>query len=410
MSVSPVMTTADAADPKGKGAKEAKDDTDDYLSALATLREKNKMVAEDARRAIGILEQEEKAYLSSTSSVERKAKAIERLEQLSRIGFMTSLDVVQITQDMNAIRNIEIANAELLAENYEKLGKEARKSADEQIKSAIKLLKIQMHSAQNDEERLALAGRISAMQRVLYENDSFGMGTGGKPTEGKGDDKDKLTMLQRQIRNIKRSLLEAGLGTPGDLISAYFKAMAEQTEEGGSLVAQRMKEALGKIAGSVGQDLIDMGFATLAEEYKDEFKKMIGKMVGAMAGPTAILGKFLTKIKKALMNPLIAGPALILIGAAMMAYSAKMGAAGRGERGGDLAGGIGGLGIGKQDQVQRYSFADRRNPIEGNRVIGMPQQPITVNQTIIGANDPVAQRQIGEMVNQAARRGLVRNG
>lgn len=87
-----------------------------------------------------------------------------------------------------------------------------------------------------------------------------------------------------------------------------------------------MRQAFATIFGSIGSNLVRSGFARLSKDILAAY----GQMMSDMATSTTVFGKFLTKIKAALSNPLIAGPALIAVGAAMTYYSARMGAIGRG--------------------------------------------------------------------------------
>lgn len=404
-----VVKPEPSADSKKGRAKKETDEITAYLQKLADLRDANKLRSEDARAAIDMVAEEERVFADKSTTLDRYILSLKRLELAQRIGFMTSLDVE--TQAKSATENMDerIDKAVELAEGYELLGKEAKKAALEEIKAMLLVLRARMHTESDPNKRLELAKKFQAIQKSLYENNAFGIGTGGVIEDAEGKAK-QLTMLERHVRNLNRALMDLMLSAPGELFTTYFDAMVESVETGVSRVGQRMREKIGGIFKDIGKNLIEQGMSKLADWFSKKTKAMFGKMIQSMAASTTVLGKFLTKIMAALKNPLIAGPALIAIGVAMAAYGAKMGAAGRGESGGDLAGGIGGLGVGGREQTLRYSFADRRNPLEGNRVVGAPQQSIVVQQTIIGPNDPVAQRQIGELVNNAARRGLVRNG
>jgi len=428
MAVGPVVTAGDSEEDKKANKGKAVDpekELDNEIDKLLELYEAELLTADGLARLTAIRDQAQSVVNNLGDATSRTAAEDDKLLAANR-------RLVAIKEVLNPL--VELENEDLkeqaslvdtLNDNYDNLSKTLQKIADDLTRKQLKdtvgelhetqkafmtaIAQLDAKSAQGLLQKIAeLQAEIATLQQKLAERDSEGMGTGGKPTKG---DK-KLVgeeMLDRFIRRTKQGLLSLGLETPGKMVETLFTSMAEAAQEGGIKVSDKMKEAFAKISMKGGTKLIDLGFAMLAKQYGDSFKKMIGKMIGAMAGPTTFLGKFMTKIKLALSNPLIAGPALIAVGVAMAAYAAKMGAIGRGEGGGDIGATIGSLGVGGQDKTLRYTFADRRNPLEGNRVVGMPQQAITVNQTIIGANDPVAQRQIGDLVNNAARRGIIRS-
>ena len=129
--------------------------------------------------------------------------------------------------------------------------------------------------------------------------------------------------------------------------------------------------------------------------------KSFGTLMTKMGALTGVFGKFMTAIQAALSNPLTAGLALLAVGAALTLYGSKMGAS---ASGGDAVGTFGGLSARSTPIV--YTFDNRSaGGVPGAAVT--PQSPITVHQTIIGPNDPQAQRQIAQLMDNAARRGLL---
>jgi tape measure domain-containing protein len=414
-------TDPDEKPRKGKAIDPEKE-LDDEIKKLLELYEAELLTEDGLARLTGIRDE-------AQSVVNRLGDATSRTTEEDDKLLAANRRLVAIKEVLHPLVELENENikeqaslVDTLNDNYDNLSKTLQKVADDLTRKQLKNTVSELHetqkafmaaiaqldakSAQSLLQKIAeLQAEIATLQQKLAERDSEGMGTGDKPTKGEKEPTGE-GMLDRFIRRTKQGLLSLGLETPGDAVEAMFTAMASKAEDGGNTVAEKMRAAFAKISMAAGKKLIDLGFAKLAKEYGAAFKAMIGKMIAAMAGSTTVLGKFITKIKVALSNPLIAGPALVAIGIAMAAYAAKMGAIGRGESGGDIGATIGGLSIGGQDKPLRYTFADRRNPLEGSRIVGTPQQSIMVNQTIIGANDPVAQRQIVALIDNAARRGI----
>ncbi len=124
----------------------------------------------------------------------------------------------------------------------------------------------------------------------------------------------------------------------------------------------------------------------------------IGNILGQMGQVWLEYGVLMTGLGQALWNPFTSGPAAIAIGAALMALSGALGAVAHG--GGGARSGTSAYSTSAQrtEDITRYKFIDR----SGNLVDLSPRP--AMHFTIIGPNDPSAQRAIGEVVEKYNRR------
>lgn len=152
--------------------------------------------------------------------------------------------------------------------------------------------------------------------------------------------------------------------------------------------------------GSIGEGFKALGATLLAG--------LGGMMIefGKSLIPVAALMK---KVRDALltMNPigiLAAAAGFIAVGAMLRGAAQRSfgGGAGAGGGGFGTSLGIGGGAVGGSGALRFVpTMAGQAGQMQ-------PRGAVTVNATIIGPNDPAAQRQIADVVNNAARRGLVR--
>lgn len=103
-----------------------------------------------------------------------------------------------------------------------------------------------------------------------------------------------------------------------------------------------------------------------------------------------------------LLNPITSGGAAIAIGAALVALGATLSTIGQGRGGG------GGGGSGSAASAYSSASVIDRGLINPASSLGgvNARQPVTVYATIIGKNDPNAQRDLMAMITAAQRRGL----
>lgn len=126
------------------------------------------------------------------------------------------------------------------------------------------------------------------------------------------------------------------------------------------------------------------------------FEQMGSAMIGA--------GVALLHLLPALSNPFTSGPALIAAGAIITGLGAALAASATGGGAHASAGGRAGGGPSTAPIVYNYTIGSSGAAASGASHLSAIQ-PMTVNQTIIGPNDPAAQRAIALMVTKAGQRG-----
>lgn len=183
------------------------------------------------------------------------------------------------------------------------------------------------------------------------------------------------------------------------------KILIAETEEFTQNLAGTIR---GSIASTLGSALRD-GFATAFEtgsilQGLAAFGKAIlagfGGLLTQLGQTWLEYGILMTSLGTALFNPITSGPAAIAIGAAMVALGAALGAVGRG---GGRSGHSASMrdpryGAGTQEATT-LKFVNR--PDANTRGLTR-QQPLHV--TIIGENDPKAQRMLQNMLEKGKRR------
>lgn len=194
---------------------------------------------------------------------------------------------------------------------------------------------------------------------------------------------------------------------------AQAKAAAEQAlEDYKESVIQKMNNIGVSIRQGIAQTLGDAVYNGFAAAFNGEglggVFKAFGKTI--LAGVGSILtdlgktwleyGILMTTLGAALWNPFTSGPAAIAIGAALIALGGALGAVahGGGGRGTAQAGAF--REPSRTEDITRYKFIDRNGTMMTSGL--NPKTPINV--TIIGPNDPSAQRMITDLITKASRR------
>ncbi len=133
----------------------------------------------------------------------------------------------------------------------------------------------------------------------------------------------------------------------------------------------------------------------------------LGSILQEMGKSLMIYGAGMLKLLPALKNPFTSGPAAIAVGALIFGAGAALSsiAGGSGSASGSIGGGSGSLGIGGASSPQVYTIGGGRMNSGFSNASSAPQA-MTTNVTVIGPNDPVAQRAIVSLIENAARRGL----
>jgi hypothetical protein len=281
--------------------------------------------------------------------------------------------------------------------------------------------------------RLALVERLLAVQAaqaamtVRLTAEERALGLGALPSMGLTPGGSRPLP---QIRpHHKNGQLVSG-GTPTDMLATGFAALegdAEKVQQrlAASLDATKlqladqmdeMRVAVMVFAETIANTLVDSlanGIETavqtgsLGEGFKALTRTLLSGLGSALIsfGRTAIMASALMKkfmAAMASMNPFAA----VAAGIGMVALGAMLkGAAQRSFGGGGgsstMGGGIGSLGVGGSTVTRTF------NPTMSGSTGASVQAATPMQVTIIGPNDPNAQRAIATLMDNAARRGLV---
>jgi tape measure domain-containing protein len=390
----------------GGESKAAKDTTDEFLRSMESVTAAGLQTAAQMARLRAILADTNKVIGDGAAPAEALAQALERN---AAVGNLFGNVIGSVTPEIDE----QVSSIDLLLENYELLVELGLNTADqsqlieqmyeEQKEAVLKLAKGTL-------EYYEALKKLAALEKLMRADAKTGA---DKPaSDGPMDN------AERRSARLKRQLFEIVSAAPGQLMVDFFGAIGDQIDEGADSVADQMRRAFGNIFGNIGQVLIQGGMDKLInsdvfKEIGDVLIASLGNMMAKMGIATSVFGKFLLKIKAALSNPLVAGFAMVALGAAMVAYGRRMGGIGRGGSG-DLGGTLGGLGVGAQPTPGGMSMPTfGPGPMFPNAAQSAPSSavaPMTVNATIIGPNDPQAQRQIAQLIDNAARRGLTSGG
>jgi hypothetical protein len=134
----------------------------------------------------------------------------------------------------------------------------------------------------------------------------------------------------------------------------------------------------------------------------------LGSIMVQMGQAMLLQGATMMGLLPFLSNPFTSGPALLAAGAVLIGLGATLGA---------IAGGKGGKGGGKGGSASsRSAFENQQRNVtlgSGKSAPGLPgdgraatMQPVTNNITVIGPNDPTAQRQMSRLMRNADGRNL----
>lgn len=202
---------------------------------------------------------------------------------------------------------------------------------------------------------------------------------------------------------------DMGIGMTSEQLAELFEQKKAQNKEIVSELDRLNLDMAASIRAGIANTIGDAVYNAFAAAFNGEglggIFKAFGKTI--LAG----LGDIMTQQGQALLtygitmqaaaiglsNPFTAGPAAIAAGLALIALGSAFGA---------IAKGGGGRGTAQSgafrerpgEVVTRLKFVDRTGrPVESMR-------PVTVNATIIGTRDPKAQREIVELIQNAARR------
>lgn len=402
----------------GAGGDPVKDTTDKFLQQAKVLAESNALRQQEFERLNKLLIASRDIIDKNTASTEVLALARSREAQIMEILNLHYGDNVMLSENTVDNRLKEIVSlaelgvltkdqlqfvTELNAAEREKIA--TGTLSEEQMKRSLTLYRESNKAL--EEQRKKINALIVAMGALS------GAGTGATV-------KPEVTPMDRLKGLLDRQLFRQLALAPGQLVSEFFASIGQKVEEGGESVSEKMRKALGDIFSNVGRNVIQQGFMELMPSFKDIWKlisKGLGWVLGKMGTITGVFGKIFTSLQSLMTNPLTAGPAMIALGAAMVAFGAALGGVVGGGAGGNFGGGIGGLGIGggrgtmsAVGPIPNTFTGNTQSPTQGMGGAPAGVQPVVVNATIIGPNDPSAQRQIATLIDNAARRGLMQGG
>jgi hypothetical protein len=178
----------------------------------------------------------------------------------------------------------------------------------------------------------------------------------------------------------------------------------------------------GNGVGNVLADSLGTAFTDGIGAAGDVLLSGLGGMLMEMGKAMLVQGAVMVGLLPALSNPFTSGPALLAAGAVLVALGGTLAAisGGKGGKGGGGGGGSSGptafaddtrsVAIGGGSVAKGSASPDVAMRTGDAAKAAMPVAPITVNANIIGPSDPQAQRQIVDLMQNAARRGLTVGG
>jgi hypothetical protein len=206
------------------------------------------------------------------------------------------------------------------------------------------------------------------------------------------------------MRNVK-----AGATNLIDSANEMMKARAQEMVNAMSAVANTIQYGIAQTLGNA----IYQGFAAafsgkgisgLLKGFAKSILAGIGQTFTQLGQVYLQYGVLMQGLASFLPNPFTAGWAGVAIGAALIAMGAALGAVGTHSATAGSGGGYSaGLGYNNtQDQITRIRLMP--GWAQGSDI--SPRSGNNYQFTVIGANDPQAQRAISELVRNAERRGL----
>jgi hypothetical protein len=194
------------------------------------------------------------------------------------------------------------------------------------------------------------------------------------------------------------SLIDIPITKVAAPLEVYVPSFVDDLLKGVQDQMDKVGPALGDVVGNTIGGFFEGGFKNAG----DVALKGLGSILSTMGQSMLGAGLAMLKLLPALTNPFTSGPALIIAGATLLALGAVLrGTAtgsGRGGGGGRVSGGgVAGGGDVTQKLVITPSSANATNT---------PLRPMIGNVTIIGRNDPKAQREVRELLGMGERRGL----
>jgi tape measure domain-containing protein len=255
------------------------------------------------------------------------------------------------------------------------------------------------------EQRVKLSKQLAAVQSAV--GDQLALGLGGGPTARMG-----VTSSPMGRPAMVGAINPAVIGQ----VQAQMAAVAAATEQAAVDTIQRLQQSFAGGVVSTFADALAAGFqaAIASGKIGEGFKAFgavmlsgLGEMLQNFGKRALLANQLILKLMASMgsMNPvagIAASLALIALGGALK--GAAQSAFGGGGGGGNMAAvsGFSGGGGGGTARLPGLTFGPTASATAGSLTAAAP-----VNVTIIGPNDPTAQRQMQELIANAQRRGNV---
>ena len=374
----------------GRARKEMEDTRKKAVSEIAALQDAGDLATIEARaRALEIGKpsagQSERVVGAFKGSLRDLRAELQTLEAQARTNPFFGLDPVA-TKRLRELRSeVPRVTAEI-----ESLRQAALNIAEPSSTRGLQAIEVTADAASVSLERAARAAKeLAEMNRAMALQSLEGLKP-PTPTidvmQGLADMVPIKLRVELDDRQVREQL--ARLGTTPELLQAADSAASSINA---ALTAGITEGLAGIFTGDLGESILS-GLGSMIMRF--------GEVIITFSG-------FLETFKAALLtNPIFAGATGFLIGAAMIALGGALrGAVGGG---GGRGGGFGGVPMGRQPITSAFTLGQ-----PGTATSGMageasrlsPVQPIVNNFTVIGEHDPVAQRTIVNLVNNASLRG-----
>lgn len=224
----------------------------------------------------------------------------------------------------------------------------------------------------------------------------------------------------QQIGGFLSSQTMARAGSVGDMsgaraIAGEIKPMMRNVQNELAMAFQEqvqvpledtIRSGIGSTIGSAISEGIAAGFesGSIGGAFKAAGKAILaglGSIISQMGQVWVEYGISMTALGQALWNPITSGPAAIAIGASLIALGAAVGGIAHGRAGG--AGGGSMSSVSAPPQIIDRGLINPNGALMASASGLSPMQPMNV--TIIGPNDPSAQRAVAELMKNANNRG-----
>jgi TP901 family phage tail tape measure protein len=207
-------------------------------------------------------------------------------------------------------------------------------------------------------------------------------------------------MLDAQMQNLRA----------GELFKLATAETLAMIGEMGDAIESGLEQTLGDAIANGLEAAFDTGnLMSFFEHFGKTLLAGFGDILVQLGQILIQYGITMEALRPFLMNIFTAGPAAIAAGVALIALGSAFTSISS-SSGGGVGRGTATAGAFREPSYgfsQQQSDVSRRTISMGAPPAVQPQQPINFFNTIIGPDDPIAQRQITELVVKAQRRGLV---